>query len=300
MKFSVWPSYSREWSEVVSLAQWAERTGWHAMWFADHLMPHTPDDSVDNAPALEAWTVLAAIGALVPRIELTSMVSPVTIHHPVVLAKRAATVAELSGGRAVLGLGAGWQVNEHRAYGFDLDDPGPRVDRFAEAIQVIHHLLNTDAPSFAGHYYNLRDAPFSPRPTRLPLLVGTGSPRMMRLTARWADRWNTWGNPTECQQRTAAFTRACTAVDRDPSSVYRCSQALVYLVDDHEDADRLRQTAPADRSLIGGVNELADLLGMYVQAGVDEFAVPDFTLGDTPQERHETYDRILTEVIAQL
>ncbi len=286
MQFSIWPSNARPWAEVLQLATWAERTGWHGLWYADHLMPQTDDDSPGEGPALECWTVLAAAGAAVPRLELTSMVSPVTIHHPVVLAKRVATVDHLTGGRAVLGVGAGWQVNEHRTYGFELPPPGERVTRFERAVERIHGLLHDEA------------VPFDPRPARLPLLVGTGSPRMMRITARWADRWNTWGDPQQLAARTALFREACAAVGRDPGTVHRSAQAMVFLVDDEQRRATLRERAPEGRSLVGGAAELVDLVGTYVEAGVDELAIPDFTLGRDQAERASTFQRLREEVLA--
>lgn len=286
MRFSVWPSYERSWDEVLALATWAEQAGFDGCWYADHFMPQTDDDSVGEGPAYECWTMLAAIGACVPRLLLTSMVSPVTIHHPVVLAKRAATVDHITGGRAVLGLGAGWQVNEHREYGFELPPAGERVTRFEEAIRAIHELLRDDA------------VPFDPRPRSMELLVGTGSPRMMRITARWADVWNTWGNPEERARRTEVFLQACDAVGRDPGTVRRSSQALFFLTDDDITRDKLRARAPQDRSLVGSAAELIDLVGTYVEAGVDELAIPDFTLGATAEQRLATYQRLHAEVLS--
>lgn len=288
MRFSVWPTYERPWDEVVALAQWAERSGWHGLWYADHLMPNTDDGSPGVGPALECWTMLAAVGATVPRIELTSMVSPVTIHHPVVLAKRAATVDHVTGGRAVLGIGAGWQVNEHEVYGFELPPPAERVTRFEAAIELIHGLLHDES------------VPFDPRPADLPLLVGTGSPRMMRITARWADRWNTWGDPQQVAERTAMFEAACAAVGRDPSTVHRSAQAMVFVARDDAHREKLLANAPAGRSLVGGTAELTDLIGAYRDAGLDEFAVPDFTLGRSREERMDTYARLHADVLTPL
>ena len=286
MDFSIWPSYERSWQELVDLAQWGERTGWHGLWYADHFMPQTDDETPGIGPAHECWTMLAAVGAVVPRLQLTSMVSPVTIHHPVVLAKRAATVDHITGGRAVLGIGAGWQVNEHVAYGFDLPEPGERVTRFAAAIERIHGLLHDPA------------VPFDPRPASLPILVGTGGPRMMRITARWADVWNTWGDPALVRDRTTEFDRACAAVDRDPATMRRSAQAMVFLVDDDATRDTMRSKVPEGRSLVGGPSELIDLLGEYVEAGLHEFAVPDFTLGRTPEQRRDTFERLRHEVLS--
>ncbi len=291
MKFSVWPSYDRTWQETLDLARWAEASGFDGFWYADHLMPHRADGTPDPGDALECWTVLAAVGALVPRVRLVSMVSPVTIHHPIVLAKRATTVDHVSGGRAVLGLGAGWQVNEHAAYGFDLPEPGPRVSRFAEALEVVHRLLREESVSFDGDSYHLVDAPFAPKPVgTLPLLVGTGSPRMSRITARWADEWNTWGDADEVGRRTERFMAACDAVDRDPATVRRSAQAMVFL------GDPTDEVVPG-RSLVGGPAALVDQLNRYVELGVDEFAIPDFTLGESPQERADTYARLHDEVL---
>ena len=146
------------------------------------------------------------------------------------LAKRAATVSQFAAGRTVLGLGAGWQVNEHRAYGFDLPEAGPRVDRFAEALELVHTLVRSDRTTYRGHYYQLDDAPFAPKPVgEMPLLVGTASPRMQRLTARWADEWNTWGDPTEVRRRTDLFLAACDAVGLGtcPISVIRDHAARI-------------------------------------------------------------------------
>jgi alkanesulfonate monooxygenase SsuD/methylene tetrahydromethanopterin reductase-like flavin-dependent oxidoreductase (luciferase family) len=288
MDFSIWTSNERQWDEVLALTTWAAETGWHGYWYADHIMSQTPDDTAGTGAAHECWTVLAAVAATVPRLTLTSMVSPVTIHPPVVLAKRAATVDAIAPGRVVLGLGAGWQVNEHREYGFELPAPGERVTRFESAIEHVHQLLHDES------------LPFAPRPASLPLLVGTGSPRMMRITARWADRWNTWGDPAEQARRGVLWEQACAAAGRDPRSVHRSAQAMVFLTDSDATRDKLRSRAPEDRSLVGGPSELIDLLGQYVAQGIDEFAVPDFTLGSTPEQRRHTYERLLDEVIRPL
>ncbi|MDO8389980.1 MAG: LLM class flavin-dependent oxidoreductase [Actinomycetota bacterium] len=301
MQFSLWPSFDRSWDETLTLARFAEQHGYHSFWFADHLMPNRPDGTPDPGDTLECWTVLSAIAALVPRVRLVSMVSPVTIHHPVLLAKRATTVSHISGGRAVLGLGAGWQENEHAAYGFELPAPGPRVSRFAEAIEIVHRLLREESVSFAGQYYTLTDAPFAPKPVgALPLLVGTGSPRMLRLTARFADEWNTWGDPTTVGQRTEAFLAACESVGRDPESLRRSSQALVFLVNTPAEREAHAPFAASGRALIGSADELVQLLGAYADLGVHEFAIPDFTLGATAAERADALAALHDQVFSQL
>jgi alkanesulfonate monooxygenase SsuD/methylene tetrahydromethanopterin reductase-like flavin-dependent oxidoreductase (luciferase family) len=227
------------------------------------------------------------------------MVSPVTIHHPVVLAKRVTTVDQISGGRVVFGIGAGWQVNEHAAYGFRLPDPGERVSHFIECLQVIRHLLDDTRATFDGQWYHLTDAPFEPKPVQspLPILVGTAGPRMMRATARYANEWNTWGDPATVRAKTADFATACAAVDRDVHTVRRSAQALVFFADEATRA-KLVDKVPAGRSLAGSPAQLVDMMGEYAEAGVDEFALPDFTLGESAAQRRENIERFRDEVAA--
>jgi alkanesulfonate monooxygenase SsuD/methylene tetrahydromethanopterin reductase-like flavin-dependent oxidoreductase (luciferase family) len=303
MQFSFWPSNDRPWDETLELAQWAEQSGLLSFWYADHFMSQPDADNGPERgtdPALECWTVLTALGALVPRVRLVSMVSPVTIHHPVVLAKRVATLDLIAPGRVVLGLGAGWQVNEHEAYGIDLPAPAARVDRFEEAIGVIHSLLSTDRSNVDGQYYRLTDAPFNPQPATLPLLVGTAGSRMLRLTARYASEWNTWGDPDLIRERTAGFRVACEREGRDPATLHRSAQAMIFLTKDDAVRDKLKSRVPAGRSLVGGVSELVDLLSDYAAQGVDEFAIPDFTLGSTAEARREVLETLRAEVLPHI
>ena len=285
---------------MVDLATYADGTGWHSLWYADHFMSQTPDDTPGDGPALECWSMLAAVAATVPRLRLTSMVSPVTIHHPVVLAKRAATVDQISGGRVVLGLGAGWQVNEHAAYGFRLPEPKERVTHFIESLQVIRHLLDDTRANFTGEWYALTEAPFEPKPVQspLPILVGTSGPRMMRATARYATEWNTWGDPATVRTKTAEFEVACAAVGADFGGVRRSAQALLFFTDDEATRAKLAAAVPAGRSLVGGSAQIVDMIGEYEAAGVDEFALPDFTLGESGAQRREAIERFRDEVAA--
>ncbi|MEP7203824.1 MAG: LLM class flavin-dependent oxidoreductase [Ilumatobacteraceae bacterium] len=302
MKFSLWASNSHAWAELVDLATYVESVGWHGFWLPDHFMSHTADDSPGTEPALDCWTVLAAVAVAVPNLQLTSMVSPVTIHHPVVLAKRVVTVDQISDGRAVLGLGAGWQLNEHRGYGFELRPPGERVTHFIEAIRVIRELLDNERANFAGHWYTLTDATFEPKPVQspLPLLVGTAGTRMLRTVALYADAWNTWGSPSAVATVTERFTAACMTESRDPASIRRSAQALVYITDSDAQRDELLAKTRADRTIVGSTSEIVDIIGQYAQAGLDEFALPDFNLNTSPTQRRETIERFHEEVVSKL
>src|SRR6516162_1767260 len=185
MRFSVWLSASWPWEEIRDLALHCERTGWDRVYFADHFMPTSPNDATPaDGDTLECWSILAGLAAAVPRIGLASLVTSVTYRHPAVLAKIATAIDNMSGGRLVLGVGAGWQLNEHAAYGIELGPVGERLDRFEEACQVILSLTREYRTSIDGSYFHLTDAPNQPRPVqdRLPLLIGgAGEKRTMRI-----------------------------------------------------------------------------------------------------------------------
>ena len=300
MRFSVWPSFQRPWAEVLDLARDVESAGWHGLWFADHYMADTPDGSPSDDPALECWTTLAALAAAVPRLQLGSLVSPSSVHHPALLAKQATTVDQVAGGRVVLGVGAGWQVNEHRAYGFELPRPRSGWTASRSSSRSCGACCTTTARRSTAAGSPSRTAPCQPKGADgpIPIMVGTPSPRMLRLTARWADVWNGWGTPEAVRAKVAALDAACAAEGRDPATVRRTAQGLFLLTDDPAVAEVVRQRAPADRVVAGSAAELVDQVGEYVAAGIDELIVPDFTLGRTTAERRESYDRFWTEVAA--
>lgn len=289
-------------SEVLDLGRLADEDGWHGIWYADHYMPNTGGEEVADGDVFECWAVLAALAVVTDRVRLGSLVSPTSVHHPALLANRAATIDQLSHGRLVLGLGAGWQINEHGAYGIELEPPGVRVSRFDEAIQVVRSLLGNERTTFNGNYYAITDAPCDPKPIQspLPLLVGTSSPRMLRITARHADEWNTWGSPELANANAAKFDEACNSVDADPASKWRSAQALVFVTDDQQTIDGVMAGEMADRSIAGPNDHIVEQLGAYADAGFDEFIVPDFTLGRTAEERSDSLRSFKTEIAAQL
>ncbi len=291
MRFSLWPTTTQRWEDFHEAAAYAAATGWDGVWAADHFMPNTPSA---EGPMLECFTVLAGLATTVPRVRLGSLVAGNTYRHPAVLAKMVSTLDVLSGGRAVLGLGAGWQENEHRAYGIEFSDVKGRLARLEEACAVVRGLLDEDRTTVAGRYYALRDAPLEPKPVQahLPLLVGGGGERVtLRIVARWADEWNTWGTPEHLAAKGRVLDRHCEAVGRDPEEITRSAQVLV-------DLEGLG--APIGRpmpSVSGSVARLQELMGDYVAAGVGEFVLPDWNLG-TGSARRDVMDRFLGEVAA--
>lgn len=302
MKFSVWPNPSRSPQDVLDLAQMADDDGWHCFWYADHYMNNTGDESFKPGPVHEAWSILPAVAAATSRIRLGPLVAPTSVHHPALLANRAATIDQLSGGRFVLGLGAGWQINEHTAYGIDLEAPGTRVSRFEESIQVVRSLLDNDTTTFDGDFYRFTNAPCEPRPVqeKLPILVGTGSPRMLRITCRHAQEWNTWGAPTLAAHRRMDFDAACNAVGTDPDSIQTSVQALVMMTEDQAAIDAAMAGPMGDRMIAGSDEHIVDQLGRYADDGFDEFILFDGTLGATHEERLDSYRRFDADIAAEL
>lgn len=300
MQFSAWPSPTRSMDEILARAAMADADGWYGMWFADHYMPNTGTETVADGDSHECWAVLPAVAATTSRIRLGPLVSPTTVHHPAILANRAASIDHVSNGRFVLGIGAGWQINEHGAYGIELPPPGQRVDRFEEAIQIVRSMLSEQRTTFAGKHYQITEAPCDPKPVQapLPLLVGTGSPRMLRITARHADEWNTWGDPTVAGERTTSFLAACEAVGRDPSSMHRSVQAMLSFVDDESERDAATKRAIEGRTLIGSPAEIVDAIGAYRELGFDEFILPDFNQGPDRAARDEIHARFHDEVMS--
>jgi F420-dependent oxidoreductase-like protein len=290
MRFSIWPSTTQPWDKLFDVASHAAETGWDGLWVADHFMPAA---APADGPLLECWSVLAGLATSIPRLRLGSLVTGNTYRHPAVLANMAATVDHLSGGRLVLGIGAGWQENEHRAYGIEYSDVPGRLARLDEACAVLRGLLTTPTANFDGRYYHLVDAPMEPKPLqdRLPLLIGgAGEKVTLRIAAKWADEWNTWGTPEVIATKGAVLDRHCEKLGRDPGTIARSAQVIVTLDGAGSPISRMPSVEVSSA-------EMQDMLGRYERAGVDEFILPDWNLG-TGAARRDLMDRFLTEVAA--
>ncbi len=297
MRFSFWPMANQSFDDVLSLARHVERTGWDGVWYADHFMPNEPDPS---GPCHEVWTTLSALAVQVPRLRLGPLVLGNTYRHPAVVANMAATLDHICGGRLVLGLGGGWQENEHRAYGIEFHTVGGRLRRLEEACQVITALFQERRATFEGHYYRLEDAPMEPKPLqrRLPLMIGGGGEKVtLRIAARFADEWNVWGDVARLRHKMSVLDRHCEDVGRDPAAIQRSAAALIWLSDDATRVRRLREEPQARPTLAGGAAELADMVAAYRAAGVHEIIVPDFHLPSGADARKiEFLDRFIEEV----
>ncbi len=298
MRFGLWIATERPFAEVLSSALQAEQTGWDGIYLSDHFMPQAEPFL---QPRLESWTTLSALAARTERVRLGVLVTGNTYRHPAVLAKMAATIDRISGGRLVLGLGAGWQLNEHLAYGIELPEIPERLGRLEEACKVVRLLLTNERSDFEGRWYHLEDAPCEPKPIqeRLPLLVGVAGEKVsMRIAARHADIWNYWGTPAEMAHKLAVLDRHLAEVGRDPSTIERSAQALVRMSPDPAELARLASEPSRMSTITGTPVEIADELARYQSLGIDEFIVSDRTLGSSQAERFETMARFLEEVAA--
>jgi probable F420-dependent oxidoreductase len=260
------------WPEYLEMARLAEAVGFDTLWLGDHLLYRLADGTTRGP--WEAWTMLAALAASTSRIRLGPLVAAAAFHAPAMLAKLAATVDEVSGGRLILGLGAGWNETEFAAFGFPFDH---RIDRFEEAFTIVRTLLRDGEIDFEGRYHQARRCVLLPRPARAggpPILVGSSGPRMLRITMPHADAWNIWyadfGNtPAGLPPWLDLVDAACRDVGRDPATVERTAAVHVRLPGGR---GRIMGDfrAAAIRPLAGESEEIAAELRAYGRAGLAE------------------------------
>jgi alkanesulfonate monooxygenase SsuD/methylene tetrahydromethanopterin reductase-like flavin-dependent oxidoreductase (luciferase family) len=208
------------WAEVRAFVAHAEAIGLDSVWIRDHVLSGPPQQPPEGIH--EGWTMLAALAASTSRVELGTLVTCVSFRSPGLLAKMAVTVDAVSDGRLTLGLGAGWYNPEYEAFGYPTDD---RVGRFEEALRVVGPLLRGKRVTLAGRYHQLRDAVLVPPPERaIPILIAGNGRRMLQLTARYADAWNTawFGHPDDrLREQLADLDAALEAEGRDPATLHR-------------------------------------------------------------------------------
>ena len=262
------PEVEREvpWPEYISMARTAEEVGFDSIWLGDHLLYRAEGTRPERGP-WEAWTLLAALAAVTERVRLGPLVASASFHPPGLIAKMAATLAEVSGGRFVLGLGAGWNEAEYRAFGLPYDH---RVSRFEEAFEIVRRLLGGERVTHAGQFWHVDDAVLLPRPGRaVPLMVGSNGERMLGITLPHVDWWNTWythyGNTPEGFARLNwQVTEAAERAGRAPNELERSACMLVSLEEDavrRPDDDQVVPVPPA--RVRGHLRDLAE-------AGADE------------------------------
>ena len=257
------------WTELREMAELAERIGLDSVWVGDHLLYR--DDGKPNRGPWEAWSLLAALAAATERVEIGPLVAATSFHSPAMLAKKAATVEEISGGRLILGLGAGWNRADYDAFGFPYDH---RVSRFEEAFTIIRELLRTGRSDFAGAYYRLDRGellPRGPREQGPPLMVGSMGERMLAITLPHVDAWNAWGpwfgNTVEGYEALhATIDDACRTAGRDPATLERTVALIVAMPGALGRGSSVSEEA--FEPIQGGAETLAPTLRAFADAGV--------------------------------
>jgi probable F420-dependent oxidoreductase len=297
VRFSLWASLGNPWPDVLAGARHAEATGWDGVYVADHFMADAGGPFPPDAPTHEATAALSALAAATDRVRLAPLVLGITYRHPAVLANWAITTDHVSNGRVLLGVGTGWQENEHEQYGIRLGPPGERIRRFEEALGVLRGLLDQPTTTVEGEHYQLRNAVAWPKPVQahLPMLVGGKGDRMLGVVARHADEWNMWSTPEQLAERRAVLDRQCEDVGRDPADIATSTQALVFVLDDDAKAAEL-EAAMGERPCVAGTpTRIAERVAAWRDVGVDELIVPDFGLG-TGSRRADAMDAIIERV----
>jgi probable F420-dependent oxidoreductase len=258
------------WSDMARMATTAERLGYDSLWVGDHLL-YRYSGEPPRGP-WEAWTLMAALAAVTERVAIGPLVACTSFHNPAMIAKKAATLDEISGGRLILGLGAGWNEAEYAAFGYPYDR---RVSRFEEAFTIIRRLLRGETVDYDGEFVTVEDCvidPAGPRREGPPLMVGSGSPRMLDITMPYVQSWNAWyawfGNrPEGLAPWLRNVDEACERVGRDPATVERTCAIYVQMSggSGREMGDRGESPiAP----LTGSPEAVADALRQYADAGI--------------------------------
>jgi probable F420-dependent oxidoreductase len=255
------------WAEYLAMARAAEAEGFDSIWVGDHLLYRGAGEA-ERGP-WEAWTLLGALAAATERVELGPLVACTAFHPPGLIAKMAATIAEVSGDRFVLGLGAGWNEEEFRAFGIPFDH---RVSRFEESFEVIRGLLAGERVTLHGRFVDAEDVVLLPRPAAPPrLMIGSNGPRMLAATLPHVDAWNTWydgyGNrPEGFAKLNDRITAAAREAGRDPGHIERSACVLVAM----DRASGERASAPEAPPVTGSADEIAAALRDLHAAGADE------------------------------
>ena len=287
---------------AVAMATAAEESGFDSVWVMDHFYQLPPMGGPD-APMLDSYTLLGALAALTSRVRLGAMVTGVTYRNPAHLAKIVTTLDVISGGRAILGLGAAWYDVEHEGLGFDFPPAPERLDRLEEALQICRAMFREEAPSFDGRYYRIHEARNVPPPIQPggpPILVGGGGEkRTLQLVARYADMANFFGDAAEVAHKVDVLRGHCAAVGRDPSEVTVSRLAtLVLTASAEETADTkafLRQVTGEEPtgSNVGTPDELTAQVEELAAAGVDYF------MFNIPTGTPDTVRRVGADVVAR-
>ncbi|MGA9774796.1 MAG: LLM class F420-dependent oxidoreductase [Candidatus Dormiibacterota bacterium] len=263
---------------VAGLAQAAEDAGFDMVTVMDHFY-QIRGVGPETEPMMEAYTTLGALSQRTEKVKLGALVTGVTYRNPALLVKQVTTLDVISGGRAILGLGAAWNEDEHRGYGFDFPPIGRRMDRLEEALQIAKRMFSEERPSFAGRYFRIEGALNVPRPLQPQgpkiLVGGGGEQRTLRLVARYADISNWFGGVADMRRKGELLERYCAKEGRDPKEILRTAMAPVMIATGPDEARRLAARLPEERRQVMGdplpPAQAAERLSEFIAAGISGF-----------------------------
>ncbi len=287
------------WEAIRATLATMESGRWTSAWFYDHFLPpFSRTDEImehDRHDTFEGWSLVCGAAAVTERLLLGILVTGNTYRNPALLAKMAATLDHISNGRAILGIGAGWNIREHQAYGWDFPSMGERSDRLEEACALIKALFTADGDlvDFDGQYYRLHQAPFAPKCVQqphVPIMVGgKGEKRTLKTLAMYGDIMNLICGPEEVKRLGGVLERHCEAIGRDPAEIQRTVHVAMRIENDEASAKKLR--GEDDWQMIGSADFVIERAQAFIDAGVTEF-----TLMRIPN-RPEIYDELDCEVL---
>ncbi|MFI5691787.1 LLM class flavin-dependent oxidoreductase [Kribbella sp. NPDC051586] len=260
------------WKDVRAVAEAAEEGGLDSVWIADHFLYRDPEGQIYGMH--ESWTLLTAVAAVTSRVELGNMVLCASFRDPGLTAKMAATLDEVSGGRLILGVGAGWHDPEYEAFGLPTDH---RAGRFEEWLEIVARMIRGETVTYKGTYYDVREANLDPAPPhRIPILIAGHRPRMMRLTAQWADLYNTawYGTPNEKVEERLETLRQATAA---AGTSVTPTAGIIVRDPDQQVADPSPQAIP--------VKDLPEAIGAYQKLGVEHLIISPEPMTPTTVKR---------------
>jgi F420-dependent oxidoreductase-like protein len=294
MKFSAWPSVTNPWPDLAEEAKHIDSAGYHTLFVGDHFM-HNREDNL--GPFMESWSCLAAIAALTSNVRLGTLVTGNTYRNPGVLAKQVAQVDVISGGRVTLGMGAGWQENEHVAFGIYYPPVGERLKRLDESVQIIRSLFQNDRTNFDGQFYQFSNAPLAPKPLqpRLPILIGGGGEKVtLRLVAQYADAWNFPGSPEVFADKLKILEEHCERAGRNPAEINKVGTMMVGFGEPIGGG----RPDPQGWHIVEDVRGLTGGIDRFAEAGANEI-IFHFNPGRPLPARKETWSAFIQDVAPQ-
>jgi len=294
-------NYLTSWESILATIKTVESGRWHSLWVSDHFLPPAPGENLEHREALEGWSLITAAATITIRLRLGVLVSGNTYRNPALLAKMAATVDQISGGRLILGIGASWYKLEHETFGWEFPSVKERCDRLEEAVELIKMLFTAEGPiDYNGQYYKLKKAYFSPPCTQkphVPIMVGgNGEKRTLRTLAKFGDicnlDFNQPGSPEMFKHKIEVLERHCEEFGRDTKEIKKTLHIPIHLENDEKRAVVFRKKR-GEWTLTGSASFIINRIQEYLDVGVEEFM-----FGGIPTKA-ELFERLNNEILSE-